>query len=106
MMNRCSQVQVADAHPGMVLSETILDGDGSVLLPCGTTLTDLNLRSLWRRGIDRIMVVNDKVSEAELEAERAQLRQRLAKLFRKHADNDKNRLLLQYLSEYRLGEAS
>ena len=104
MMMRCRQVPVADAFPGMVLSDAILDGDGGVLLPSGTTLTEVNLKSLWRRGIEWIMVVNSDVSEAELEAERTQIRQRLSTLFRKHADNDKNHLLLQYLTEYRLGE--
>ncbi|HYD81134.1 MAG TPA: hypothetical protein VEC06_15120 [Paucimonas sp.] len=106
MIHRCCAVGIDDAVPGTVLAEPILDAHGGALLPAGSTLTNSTLQSLRRRGIDRIMVVNRHVSEADLAAEREQVQQRLAKLFRKHADNDKNRLLLQYVTAYRSGEPS
>lgn len=103
MINRFKQVDIDDALPGMVLSDAILDGHGGVLLPAGASLTESSLQSLRRRGIDELVVLNDDLSEAELEAERAHMQLRLDRLFRKYADNKTNGLLLQYLTQYRFG---
>lgn len=105
MTNRVRQVVLDDAVPGMVLADAIRDAHGGVLLPSGTELTDATLQSLRRCGIDSILVLNDDIPEAELAAERAQIQQQLDRLFRRHADNEKNALLRQYLAEYRLGAA-
>jgi hypothetical protein len=89
-----------DAVAGMVLSETIVDRQGGTLLPVATVLTDQLLVSLRRRGIDTVCVVNDELSEAELQAERQRVQKRLASLFRKSgAGSD----LLRHVTEYRLG---
>jgi hypothetical protein len=88
----------------MVLSKTVVDDRGGVLLPDGTTLTDALLKSLGRRGIETVYVVNDDISEADLAAERERVQQRLANLFRNSKTDRACRILLQRITEYRLGE--
>lgn len=90
----------------MVLAEAVLDAHGGVLLPCDTALTDAMLTSLRRRGIDRVRVIDDDVSEADLQAERERVRLRLAQLFRRCRNEPGSAALLQRVSDYRLGEAA
>ena len=87
MINRYKQVELDDAVAGMVLADDVLDGQGGVLLPQKTALTDALLTSLRRRGIDTVYVVNDDISEEELNAERQRVQRRLARLFRKCQDD-------------------
>ena len=105
-MNRYLRLDLDDAVAGMVLSEDILYGHGDVLLPKNTVLTDALLTSLRRRGIDSIQVVNDAISEADLLAERERVQQRLAYLFRKCSTNRACGVLLQWVTEYRLGDTA
>lgn len=105
MINRYIQMDVDDAVAGMVLSEDVLDGQGGVLLPKATALTDTMLTSLRRRGIDNVFVVNDDISEADLKAERERVERRLSTLFRLCKSEGACGVLLQRVSEYRLGEA-
>lgn len=104
MMNRYKQLDLDDAVAGMVLSEDVLDGQGGVLLPRETALTDALLTSLRRRGIDTVHVVNEDISEEELRAERERVQQRLARLFRKCQSDRIGDILRQQVTEYRLGE--
>jgi len=104
MISLFKQVDIDNALPGMRLSDAILDAHGGVLLPSGTSLTDATLQSLRQRGITQILVLNDDVSNAELEVERVRVRQRLDKLFSQRTNNEKNRLLLQYMIQYRFGD--
>jgi hypothetical protein len=106
MNQRCREVDIDDALPGMVLANAIMDGHGGVLLPPGAELTESVLRGLRRRGVEQFQVLNSDVSEAELAVEREQVQQRLDRLFRLSAGEETNRQLMQYLSAYRLGEAS
>jgi hypothetical protein len=92
-----------DAAAGVVLFEDVRDGQGSVLLPAGTALTDAMLTSLRRRGIDTIRVVNDEIPAAELAAERERVERRLATLFRRCNTEPACKELLQQVTEYRLG---
>jgi hypothetical protein len=104
MISKKKLVNVDDAVAGMVLSKTVVDDRGGVLLPDGTTLTDALLKSLGRRGIETVYVVNDDISEADLAAERERVQQRLANLFRNSKTDRACRILLQRITEYRLGE--
>jgi hypothetical protein len=104
MINRYKHVELDDAVAGMVLAEDVLDGQGGILLPQKTALTDALLTSLRRRGIDTVHVVNDDISEEELNAERQRVQRRLARLFRKCQDDRICGILLQQVTEYRLGE--
>lgn len=104
MSIRNKQVNVDDAVAGMVLSQEVRDGRGGILLPQNTALTDALLSSLRRRGIDRINVVNNDLSAEQLNVERDRVQRRLVRLFRK-CDTDRiGMLLLQEVTEYRLGE--
>ncbi|KRB79537.1 hypothetical protein [Noviherbaspirillum sp. Root189] len=105
-MNRYLRLDLDNTVPGMVLFEDILHGNGDVLLPRNTVLTDALLTSLRRRGIDSVQVVNDAISEADLLAERERVQQRLVSLFRKCPTNRACGFLLQWVTEYRLGEVA
>jgi hypothetical protein len=103
MLNRYKQLDLEDAAAGMVLSEAVLDAHGGMLLPSATALTEAMLTSLRRRGIDTVFVVNDDISEADLKAERERVQQRLAILFRQCNTDRACQVLLQHVTEYRLG---
>jgi hypothetical protein len=98
------QLDLDEALPGMTLSEDILDAHGGMLLPRGTAITEATLLSLRRRGIDRLMVVNEALSAADLAAERERLQQRLDRLFRNCRNQGAGDLLLQSVTQYRFGE--
>lgn len=103
IIKRTLQLDIDEAEAGMVLSDAVLDGQGGLLVASGATLTESTLQSLRRRGIDTLSVLNDRISEEELAAERQRHQQRLAKLFRKYASDADNKLL-QIITQYRIGE--
>jgi hypothetical protein len=102
-MKRYKWIDLDDAVADMVLFEQVKDGQGSVLLPAATSLTDGMLTSLRRRGIENICVIDNSVTEAELAAERERVRQRLTTLFRRCNAERTCGLLLQEVTEYRMG---
>lgn len=104
MINRYRQLDLDDVVAGMVLAEAVLDAHGGILLPSATALTDSLLTSLRRRGIDTVFVINDDISEEDLAVERERVQQRLAILFRKCATGSTSDVLLQRITEYRMGE--
>lgn len=103
MIQRTLRLDIDDVEEGMILSESVLDGQGGLLVASGTELTGSHLKSLGRRGIDTLTVLNNHISEADLAAERQRQQERLAKLFRKYA-GDTDSKLLQYITQYRIGE--
>lgn len=104
MTGKYLRLDLDEVLPGMILADALLDAHGEVLLPSGTVMTESSLQSLRRRGIDQLRVVNDQISAADLAAQREQQLQRLARLFRKSAQDGAAGLLLQHIIEYRLGE--
>lgn len=100
MIKLYKELDIDDALAGMALSDAIYDRQGGVLLPAATVLTDQLLTSLRRRGIDTVCVINDELSEADLQAERESVQRRLASLFRKSGTGS---ALLRHVTEYRLG---
>jgi hypothetical protein len=102
MITRYKELELDDAHAGMVLACDLTDGRGAVLLQQGTTLTDTQLAGLERRGIERLRVLDDAVDEAQLAAERARVELRLARLFRHGAGGRADALLRAGLHDYRL----
>lgn len=106
MLNRQKKQDMDDVIAGMVLAEAVHDSHGGVLLPSATTLTEAMLTSLRRRGIDSVFIVNNAISEAELEAERERIRKRLAELFRHCSSNRACAVLAQRILEYRSGETA
>lgn len=103
MNYRCKQVALDDAESGMVLAEAVRDGQQAVLLPEATALTDSLLRSLERRGIGHVVVVDDDMSEEEWEARCRRVQDRLVRLFRNSAGKGASELLKQCVFEYRTG---
>ena len=104
MIVRHFLLDLDDVTSGMVLSDTVMDGHGDVLLPAGTVLVDAMLTSLRRRGIDQIEIVNDQISPEELAAEAEAIKNRLVRLFRNCSDHGASQGLLQSVMQYRLGE--
>lgn len=104
MISRLIELDLDDVSAGMTLSDTLLDAHGGVLLPGGTVLTDANLTSLRRRGVETLLVINDDVSEADLVIERERLQQRLDRLFRKCTGDGAPNLLLPHITRYRMGD--
>ena len=61
MTSRSEQLELDKVSAGMVLSDDLLDSQGQILLPQGTSLTEATLASLRRHDV-------------EIAAERRQLR--------------------------------
>lgn len=100
-------VLLADAAPGMALSDNLLDRQGKVLLPEGTLLTEKLIESLRRHEIEMVPVFCDELSADEREARIAKRQERLTALFRKHnyesPTENANDVLLQYMMDFRRG---
>lgn len=98
------RIALDDARAGMVLAGDLVDAHGGVLLPGGATLTEANLNSLRRRGVEACDVVGaaaEAPDPAALALRRTQQLQRLQRLFRKHGDDEATATLLQLLTTYR-----
>lgn len=101
-MKRYRTVELDQAEEGMQLYEDVVDRQGNVLIPGQTALTASLIRSLERRGIETVQVVDVSVSAAELEAARAQAVARLDQLFGKsrgRASEELKRAVLAYRTE-------
>ena len=100
-------IALADAQPGMVLSDHLLDRHGKVLLPGETVLTEKMLESLKRYDIDTIPVVGEGMTPEEKAALVQARLDRLDQLFRKqqygNADMHANGILLDCLKAFRGG---
>jgi hypothetical protein len=102
MIKKYKEVDLDDAEAGMILAAEVLDHQGSVLLPAGAPLTEQLLTSMCRRGIERVRIVDDSVSIADLAAERDRLAQRIAYLFRRPDPGAVHALLRTELEAYRM----
>ncbi|WP_317202943.1 hypothetical protein [Janthinobacterium sp.] len=96
-------IDLEQARAGMLLADDLTDANGTVLLPGGAALTEANLASLRRRGIESCRVAEAEAQEDE--AARAQrhalAQQRLARLFRHSAEAEATPLLLHLLAAHR-----
>ena len=103
MKFRLKKIPLDLAEPGMQLAAAVCNQRGDVLLQTGCELSDSALSSLRKRGIGRIAVlVVDARSEDELEAERANVRDRLNVLFRNKGQDEQLASLYHLVLEYRL----
>jgi hypothetical protein len=102
MISRYHELDLDDAAAGMLLAAAVLDHEGSVLLPAGAALTEALLTSMRRRGIERVNIVDDTVSEQQLADERERLRQRMAYLFRHGGAGAAQAMLRAQLDAYRM----
>lgn len=106
MTSRSQQLELDKVSAGMVLSDDLLDSQGKILLPQGTTLTDATLASLHRHNVEILPILCEALSEDDAAAEHERYLARLAVLFRKHADDEATALMLQYVTNFRLGVQS
>jgi hypothetical protein len=90
----------------MVLSDDLLDSQGKVLLPQGTTLTEPTLASLRRHDVEILPILCEALSDDDAAAEREHYKHRIEILFRKHAADEATALMLQYVTNFRLGAQS
>ncbi|QJE00628.1 hypothetical protein HH212_11855 [Massilia forsythiae] len=94
---------LADARPGMVLSDTVRDVQGNVLLAQGVRLSDVTLAALARHGVDSVPVARS-VAAAAPDGNAVQTR--LDHLFRSNVRDDHEDwatgLLRRYVEDYRL----
>lgn len=102
MISKYKQLDLDDAEVGMILSASVLDHQGSVLLPAGAALTDTLLTSMRRRGIDTVQVIDDTVSTQDLDAERHRIAERLERLFRRSDKSAADTALQVGVSTYRM----
>lgn len=97
-------IPVAEAEPGMVLSDELLDDRGMVLLARGVELTTTMIASLKRKQIDMIAICS---GEPAPPPDAQAVLQRLAYLFRHHGEPEGNmasNVLRLLVTQYRLGE--
>lgn len=87
---------------GMIVSDDLLDARGGLILGQGTVVTEAILFSLQRRGIEALSIVAERGSHIDREAEIARQKERLVKLFRRCGDGPADKMLLQYVTQYRL----
>jgi hypothetical protein len=95
---------LADLRPGMILSDSLLDQNGQLLLPQGAVLTAATIALLPRHAIDTVPVVCAGADTAPADPEA--VRQRVAHLFRKNDIDNHNDwatgILRRYIQDYRL----
>jgi hypothetical protein len=105
-MKRFRIVPIADAVEGMCLYQEIRDRAGNVLLPRLTALTGALIKSLSRREVAALSIVDDAITPEQLAAERVRVQGRLAHLSRHAGSGAANALLRNVVEEYRLAELS
>jgi hypothetical protein len=103
-MKRFRIVPIAEAVEGMRLHQDIRDRAGNVLLPRLTALTGALIKSLLRRGVAALSIVDEALTPEQLGAERVRVRERLAYLSRHAGTGAANLLLHSVVEEYRLAE--
>jgi hypothetical protein len=91
-----------EALLGMIVSNDVLDTHGGLILGQGALVTEAILLSLQRRGIETLGIVSGKATVIDQDAEMERQRQRLVKLFRRRGAGLADKLLLQYVTQYRL----
>jgi hypothetical protein len=102
-MSNIRQLALEQAEAGMQIAVDLKDGNGNILLPSGANLTDASIKSLLRRGVTEISIAcEEEPVDQHLEQER--VRNRLSKLFRKSHAGELDRLLMDYVSFYRIGK--
>lgn len=88
----------------MRLYEDVRDRAGNVLLPSLSVLSGATIRSLQRRDIDAVLVIDDSITPEQVAAERIRIQGRLVHLWRHAGDGRANALLRTVVEQYRLAE--
>ncbi|MGZ9044390.1 MAG: hypothetical protein ACXW24_08160 [Telluria sp.] len=105
MSTAYQHLALADVRPGMILSDSLLDQHGQLLLPQGTVLTAATIALLPRHDIDTVPVLRPGGADSA-PPDPEVVRQRVAHLFRKNdidnQDDWATATLRRYIENYRL----
>ena len=97
-------ILLADARPGMTLSDVLLDEKGNVLLTQGAVLTEAMLASLARHGVESLPILQMESPAPPIDP--AVMQARLDYLFRgndrEDLDDWATGILRRYVEDYRL----
>ena len=106
-MKKNQPLPLSELQPGMTLASAVRDQAGSVLLPPGSVLSESNIASLGRRGIECLEVEQEVQEEpAAIEARRHHVASRVAHLFRRAGNADLTRSLREVMLCYRLEQTA
>jgi hypothetical protein len=100
------RLTLAQATPGMILADDILDSGGNLLLKGGTSLSESMLTSLQRYQLGSFTVIGEESDAVDDSVARERVQTRLAHLFRHCADDNPSRTLRAWIGEYCAGEGS
>jgi hypothetical protein len=104
-LKRYRSVPLDEVEDGAQLYEQVADRQGNVLLPAGAELNAALIRSLERRGIETVIVLDDSISAEALAQAREQAGARLDDLFSRSSGRA-NATLRQLVLDYRLEQLS
>ncbi|HTD06262.1 hypothetical protein [Undibacterium sp.] len=103
-MSNVKQLTLEQAEAGMQIAADLKDDNGNILLPSGASLTDASIKSLMRRGVTDICIISNEAPALDQRLEQERVKSRLTKLFRRSHAGDLDRLLMDYVSIYRIGK--
>lgn len=101
-MKRYRVVDLDEAEEGMQLYQDVHDHQGNLLLPRLARLEEGQLRSLRRRNIEVLRIVDETATSEQLAAERDRVAERLAHLFRRAGPGPAAAMLRAAVEGYRL----
>jgi hypothetical protein len=100
------RIPLADARPGMVLADVVLDVNGNILLSQGVVLTETLLASLARHAIGALAILTTPQEGGPPPPDAEAVQARLDHLFRNNERDDHNDwatgILRRYVEDYRL----
>lgn len=102
MNNDAKLLPLNEVLVGMIVSNDLLDNRGGLILGRGTVVTETILLSLQHRGIEALSIVAERGADIDREAAMEQQKERLVKLFRRCGNGPADKMLLQYVTQYRL----
>ena len=105
-MKRFRVVPMDEAQEGMRLHEELRDRAGNVLLPALTALTGTMIKSLLRRDVEALLIVDDTITPEQLAAERRRVQERFDYLYRHTESGRADVLVRKVVEEYRMEELS
>ncbi len=104
MTVRARAIPLSLAEPGMRLADEVHDSGGAGLLAAGTELTPSLIASLQRRGVARLLIVEEEMLTPEqLARRRVEVTEQVYALFRHCGGNPLMAKLRETLLAYRLG---
>jgi hypothetical protein len=101
-MKRFRVVPIDEAREGVLLSDDVRDDDGNLVLPRATARSGAMIRTLARRGIGAVRIVDEALTEEQLGAERLRVQARLSWLCRHAGDGRAIGLLRTVVEQYRM----